>query len=116
MLLVYTDESQMDRATEEMLALVAEGHRAVQEEARRAGAFVAADPLARTSTATTVRVQDGRRLVVDGPFAETKEQLGGYYLVDCNNLDEAIEWAAKCPGARVGSIEVRPVVDFSQPQ
>ena len=112
MLLVYTDESQMEQATEEMLAQVAEGHRVVQEEARRAGALVAADPLAQTATATTVRVRDGRRLVVDGPFAETKEQLAGYYILDCRNLDEAIDWAEKIPTAcagGVGSVEIRPM-------
>lgn len=112
MLLVYTDESQMESATEEMLNLVAEGHRAVQEEARRAGAFVAADPLARTATATTVRVRDGRRIVVDGPFAETKEQLAGYYILECRDLDEAIDWAEKIPTAcagGVGSVEIRPM-------
>jgi hypothetical protein len=82
------------------------------EEARRAGTFVAAEPLAATSTATTVRVRDGRRLVVDGPFAETKEQLAGYYILECRNLDEAIDWAEKIPTAcavGVGSIEIRPM-------
>jgi len=63
-----------------------------------------------------VRVQNGKQVTTHGPFAETKEQLGGFYMLDCKNLDEAIEWAAKCPGARVGSIEVRPVMDFSQAQ
>ena len=112
MLLVYTDESQIESATEEMLNLVAEAHRAVQEEARRAGAFVAADPLAMTATATTVRVRDGRRIVVDGPFAETKEQLAGYYILECRDLDEAIDWAEKIPTAcagGVGSVEIRPM-------
>jgi hypothetical protein len=112
MLLVYTNESQMALATEEMLSLVAEGHRAIQDEGKRAGAFVAADPLARTATATTVRVRDGRRMVVDGPFAETKEQLAGYYILECRDLDEAIDWAEKIPTAcagGVGSVEIRPM-------
>jgi hypothetical protein len=112
MLLVYTDESQTEAATEEFLNRVAEGHRTVMEEARRAGAFVAAEPLARTTTATTVRVHEGRRLVIDGPFAETKEQLAGYYVLECRDLDEAIEWAAKIPTAcagGVGSVEIRPM-------
>ena len=65
-----------------------------------------------TGTATTVRVRDGKRLTTDGPFAETKEQLGGYYLVEASNLDEAIAMAARIPGARTGSIEVRPVQKF----
>jgi hypothetical protein len=111
-LLVYTDESQMAQATPEVLNRVADGHRAVQEEARRAGSLVAAEPLAVTATATTVRVRDGRRLVVDGPFAETKEQLAGYYILECQDLDEAIDWAEKiptnCAGA-IGSIEIRPM-------
>jgi hypothetical protein len=112
MLLVYTDESQMERATEDMLKSVAEGHRVVMEEARRAGSFVAAEPLATTATATTVRIRDGRRLVVDGPFAETKEQLAGYYILECRDLDEALDWAEKIPTAcagGVGSVEIRPM-------
>ena len=111
-LLVYSDESKMDAATEDVLNEVAAGHRAVMEEARRAGALVAAEPLAATSTATTVRVRDGRRVVVDGPFAETKEQLAGYYILECRNLDDAIDWAEKIPTAcagGVGSIEIRPL-------
>ena len=63
-----------------------------------------------------MRVKDGKTVTMHGPFAETKEQLGGFYLIDCQNLDEAIEWATKCHGACVGSIEVRPVMDFSQAQ
>jgi hypothetical protein len=65
-----------------------------------------------TSTATTVRVRDGEALTTDGPFAETREQLGGYYLLDCKDLDDAISWAAKIPGAADGSVEVRPVMDY----
>jgi hypothetical protein len=76
--------------------------------------MVAGDALQPTQTATTVRVQDGETLTTDGPFAETKEQLGGYYLIEADSLDEAIEWAGKVPGARHGSVEVRPVMDFSQ--
>jgi hypothetical protein len=112
MLLVYTNEAEMDRATPELLEQVARGHRLVMEEARRAGVFVAADPLAPTSTATTVRMADGQLLVTDGPFAETKEQLAGYYIVDCRDLDEAIDWARRLPtecGGGVGSVEIRPL-------
>jgi hypothetical protein len=76
-------------------------------------AIKAGNALQPTSTATTVRVRDGKRLTTDGPFAETKEQLGGYYLIEANNLDDAIEMAAKIPGARFGSIEVRPIMTFS---
>jgi len=87
------------------------GHRALIQEAQRKGVFVAAEPLAPTSTATTVRVENGKPLLTDGPFAETKEQLAGYYILDCENLDEAIEWAAKIPTACSGSqgVEIRPM-------
>ena len=69
-----------------------------------------------TNTATTVRVRNGKIMTTDGPFAETKEQLGGYYLLDCNDLDEAIEIAAKIPGAKHGSIEIWPIMEFEQMQ
>ncbi len=75
----------------------------------KAGKFKAGDRLQPAATATTVRVRDGKTLTIDGPYAETKEQLGGYYLVEAANLDEAVAIAARIPGARFGSIEVRPV-------
>jgi hypothetical protein len=75
-------------------------------------AFVAGDALQPTATATSVRVRNGERMITDGPFAETKEQLGGYYLIEAANLDAALEWAAKCPGARTGTVEVRPIMVF----
>ncbi len=77
-----------------------------------AGIYRAADALAGSASATTVRVRDGRRLVTDGPFAETKEVLGGYYLLECDDLDTALDAAARCPGAGAGSIEVRPIVEM----
>jgi len=76
----------------------------------KAGKFKAGDPLEPTGTATTVRVRDAKTLTTDGPFAETKEQLGGYYIVEAENLDEAVAIAARIPGARTGSIEVRPIM------
>ena len=76
--------------------------------------MVAGDALQPTSNATTVRVRDGEQLVTDGPFAETKEQLGGYYLIEAGSLDEATEWAAKLPGSHHGSVEIRPVVVFPE--
>ena len=82
------------------------------QEIEDSGVYVAGEGLQPTATATTVRVRDGERLVTDGPFAETREQLGGFYLLECKDLDEAIGWAAKIPGAQVGSIEVRPVMDY----
>jgi hypothetical protein len=80
------------------------------EALRESGALVSANELQPESTATTVRVRDGETLVTDGPFIETKEWLGGYYLIDVETLDDALEWAAKIPSARYGHIEVRPVV------
>ena len=74
-----------------------------------AGVFVHGDPLEPAATATTVRVRDGERLLTDGPFAEIKEQLGGYYVLDCPDLDSALEWASKIPAARFGAVEVRPI-------
>jgi hypothetical protein len=82
---------------------------AFADECRRRGAFVAGDPLRPVSTATTLRVRDGQTLITDGPFAETHEQLGGYYILECRNLDEALELAELCPMAQIGSIEVRPL-------
>lgn len=76
------------------------------------GMFQGGDPLHPTSSATTVRVRNGETLATDGPFAETKEQLGGYYILDCKDLDEAITYAAKIPGARFGSVEIRPILEM----
>jgi hypothetical protein len=112
MLLVYTNEAEMERASADLMEKVSAGHRTVMEEARRAGVFVAADPLASTATATTVRVVDGQSLVIDGPFAETKEQLAGYYILECRDLDDAIDWARRLPtecGGGIGSVEIRPM-------
>ena len=78
------------------------------------GAHIAGDALASTSAATTVRVRDGETITTDGPFAETKEQLGGYYLIEAENLDDAIAIAARCPGAYAGTMEVRPVVNYEE--
>ena len=79
---------------------------------RDRGAYAGGEALQNVTTATTVRVRDGETLTTDGPFAETKEALGGFYLIDASDLDEALALAAQCPGARYGSIEVRPIVDF----
>ena len=84
----------------------------VTEEMRGAGAFLAGEGLQPVSTATTVRVPNGERIVTDGPFAETKETLGGFYLLECKDLDEAIDWAAKIPGAKNGCVEIRPVIQY----
>ncbi len=115
MMLIYSQEDES--ATPEEMSVVAATHKAVMDEARDRGIFRAADPLQASSTATTVRVQDGRPLVTDGPYAETKEQLAGYYILDCQDLDEALAWAAKIPTAcagMAGCIEVRPIREFRQ--
>src|SRR5262249_49723000 len=116
MLLVYTQE--ITNATPEEMARVFDGHLTVQEETARRGVFRAAEPLQATASATTVRVQEGKVLITDGPFAETKEQLAGYYILDCADLDEALEWAAKIPsacGGASGCIEVRPIRPMAGP-
>ncbi len=109
MLLIYTKEQE--GATDAERAAIVEGHRAVMAETKRRGILIDAAPLEATSTATTIRVANGRPLVCDGPFAETKEQLAGYYILDCRDLDEAIEWATKiptgCQGGE-GCVEIRP--------
>jgi hypothetical protein len=112
LILIYSDETaDYNVSQEEMDAWMGEYY-AYTKAMRDAGVMVAGDALQPTATATTVRVRDGKTITTHGPFAETKEQLGGYYLVEVANLDEAIEWAARCPGSRVGSIEVRPVMVF----
>ncbi|MCL4131246.1 UNVERIFIED_CONTAM: hypothetical protein GTU68_010758 [Idotea baltica] len=90
------------------------GYMGFGEEAGAAGVLVAGEALEPTSSATSVQVRDGDVITTDGPFAETKEQLGGFYIVECDTLDEAVKWAAKIPHAATGTIEVRPVPDFGQ--
>jgi hypothetical protein len=114
LLAIYGDEQASVNASPADMAAVADAYNAFTKDIVDRGLFQSGEALQPTSTATTVRVRDGRTLTTDGPFAETKEQLGGYYLVDCKNLDEAIELAAKIPGAATGSIEVRPVMEFPE--
>jgi hypothetical protein len=114
MLLIYGDEAARDTLGDEERRQIFQAYGAFTQELRDAGAMVAGDALQPTESATTVRVQNDETLTTDGPFAETKEQLGGYYLIEAESLDEAIEWAAKIPGARHGAIEVRPVMVFSE--
>ena len=109
---IYGDESQWNDVTPEQMNEIMSAYFAFSEEGRKAGVIVAGEGLEPTSSATTVRVRDGERVLSDGPFAETKEQLGGFYLLDCANLDEAIDWAARIPGAASGSVEVRPVMNY----
>ena len=112
MMLIYSAESaEPAYGTEEFGAHI-EAYFAFNEEMAKKGVFVGGDALESVSTATTVTVRDGKTETTDGPFAETKEQLGGYYILDCENLDEAIACAAKIPSAAIGRIEVRPLVVF----
>jgi len=114
MLLIYGDQSQRGSMSEEEMGQIFQAYGAYTQELQTSGAMVAGDALQPIETATTVRVRNDETLTTDGPFAETKEQLGGYYLVDVSSLDEALEWAAKIPGARHGSVEVRPVMIFEE--
>ena len=109
MLLIYLEEQALDDSVREH-CYVESTELAHQLSAD--GKFLATSPLQPTSTATSVRVRDGKRLVTDGPFAETREQLGGFYLVDARDLDEAIGIAARIPGARWGTVEIRPVIEI----
>jgi hypothetical protein len=110
MLLIYSDEKTWAAMSDaERQAMMGE-YLKFSADIKASGHWQAGAPLQPVSTATSVRVRDGKRTVTDGPFAETREQLGGYYLVEAKDLDEAIGLAARIPGARVGSIEVRPVM------
>jgi hypothetical protein len=112
LLTIYGDESNWENASPEDVKPVLDAYDAFTREATERGAFLGGEGLQPTQTATTVRVRDDERILTDGPFAETKEQLGGYYLLDCKDLDEAIEFAGKIPGAVTGCVEVRPVMDY----
>jgi hypothetical protein len=112
MLLIHSNEATDPKpGTPEMEAHM-HAYFAFTEKAQAAGKMVAGDALLPVATATTVRVRDGETHTTDGPFAETKEQLGGYYILECEDLDEAIRYAAEIPSATMGSIEVRPVMKF----
>jgi hypothetical protein len=110
MMLVYFEEQVVNEAEREHCY---DESRQLTQELNTQGRFVAAAPLYPISTATSVRVRDGKRFITDGPFAETREQLGGYFLIDAPDLDEALNIAARIPGARFGTVEVRPVIELS---
>ncbi len=116
MLLIYGDAMQAQDATPEEQAAEMRKWFDYSEWLRQQGWMLAGDALQETEHATTVRVRGGETLTTDGPFAETKEQLGGYYLLECAYLDQAIEAAARCPGAPYGSIEIRPLMVFDMPE
>lgn len=112
MMLIYSDEAAEAGMSEEEQDEVMQRYAAFTTEVRERGAFVNGEPLQPTHTATTVRRREGRIIPQDGPYAETKEQLGGFYILDCANLDEAIELAATIPAAEYGAIEIRPVMEM----
>lgn len=114
MLLIYADEALDVDVTPEHIQEMMAAYGAYLQNLAEAGVFIATEGLQPTATATTIKVRDGKTLTVHGPFAETTEQLGGYVLIECDNLDDALEWAARCPTAAMGSIEVRPVMDYGQ--
>ena len=109
MLLIYWNESEVPQTPEAIQAIAPPVWSALAKEMKIDGAWLSSNGLSPVANATTVRVRNDKTLITDGPFAETHEQLGGFYLLDCKDLDEAIGWAAKIPTAKYGSIEVRPL-------
>ncbi len=116
LVLIYADEKIAANMPQDQMQTYMAEYNTYTDDLKKAGIYVGGEALQPTSTATTVRVRNAKKSTTHGPFAETKEQLGGFYYLDCKNLDEATDWAAKCPDARYGSIEVRPIMDFSQGQ
>jgi hypothetical protein len=112
--LVYDDEKNLDAMSDSELAGLVTQCLTVDEDLRKRGLVIASEALQPVQTATTVRVRNGQVSATDGPFAETKEQLGGFFLIDARDLTEAIEVAAEIPSARLGSIEIRPIWDLRQ--
>ncbi|WP_457940263.1 YciI family protein [Mesorhizobium sp. 10J20-29] len=113
MLLIYGDEAAMRSAPADAVTKMSAAYASYTKAIREAGILLAGDPLQQTRSATSVRVGDGKTNVIDGPYADTKEQLGGYYMVDVPDIDAAISWAARCPGAATGTVEVRPVWEMT---
>ena len=114
LLLIYGDESAWNDAAPEDMGKMMQEYGDFTQWLRDTGGYVAGEALEPTQQATTVRVRDGQTMSTDGPFAETKEQLGGFYLIEADNLDQAIDAAARIPGSRTGSIEIRPIVQVDR--
>jgi hypothetical protein len=114
MAIIFNDESQYANATPEEIGAIFAAHGEFGEAAGKAGVLLGGDGLQPVATATTVRVRDGERLLTDGPYTETKEQLGGFYMLECKDLDEALAWAARIPEAKTGAVEVRPVMVYDE--
>jgi len=109
MLLIHSSESAMQSLSQEAIGQMHAAYMAYTDAITQAGVVVNGNRLRPTNATTTVRIVDGKTQVLDGPYVETKEQLAGYYLIDVRDLDAALSWAARCPGASVGAIEVRPI-------
>jgi hypothetical protein len=109
MMLIYMEDQALNEAEREHCYVESTE---LARELKASGQYLGASPLQPTSTATSIRVRDGKRLVTDGPFAETREHLGGYFMVEATNLDEAIGIAGRIPGARVGTVEIRPIIEL----
>jgi hypothetical protein len=115
MLLLIGDEERWQNLSEDEAMEAMKAYEDYSRQVIDAGVFVGGEGLQDSSTATSLRLVDGERVLTDGPFAESKEQLGGFYLLDCKNLDEALDWAEKCPAAAAGgTIEIRPVMDYEE--
>jgi len=114
MLLIYSNEKEWDKLTPEVMGAWMGEYNAFTESIVKSGNYKAGEPLQPTTTATTVRVRDGKTQITDGPFAETREQLGGFYWVEAKDLDQALQIAARIPSARLGSIEVRPIMPMEK--
>jgi hypothetical protein len=115
LLLIYDKESQWNQLSEAEQASIMKEYQEFSKSINASGHYRAGSQLHPVSKATTVRVREGKKMITDGPFAETKEQLGGYYLIEAKDLDEAVALAARVPSARFGSIEVRPLVGRDRP-
>ncbi len=113
--LIYEDEKWWEKATEADMQKGMAEYNAFNESIKKSGNYVGGEALQPTKTATSVRVRNGKLSTTDGPYVETKEQLGGYYLIKAKDLNEAVQVASKIPGARNGTVEVRPIMEFDQP-
>ncbi|RVC78689.1 YciI family protein [Mesorhizobium sp. M4A.F.Ca.ET.022.05.2.1] len=113
MLLIYANEAAMATAPSEKTYEISAAYGAYTEALKKSGAWLAGDRLRPTQSATAVRTSDGKTNVLDGPYADTKEQLAGFYMIEAEDADAAIAWAARCPGASAGTIEVRPIWEMS---
>ena len=113
LLMIYGNEAGMQAASKDQVTQMSAAYMAYTEAMKQAGVIRGGERLRPTSEATTVRVKNGKTEVLDGPYADTKEQLGGFFMIDVPDLDAALSWAAKCPGASMGTMEVRPIWPMS---